>query len=610
MSATQTWFEKFKRAAMSVEAGPFTAVDFDRQQIRLVFAEHRGTYTRIRKIETIDLPEGIDPADPQAVGELLGKALRRTSKRGGGLVMGVPRGRVVLQPLRLPPVANQDELPDMVRFQVEKELAFQPDEAVIDFAIEAHYDSDAAKGAEEGVQILVAAVKRPVVEHYVKIAQAARMKLLALSLRPYADTACLNACLAKPSSGKSVSEKTSPEPSDESLAPGQGEPVAGSCLALVHVGAEEAEINVILDGALAFSRSMGIKPLHAPSAPANGAAEAVPHAGATGPASLKSPVAPPAASPSPAPAAPLLTGSTDDPVDAVVNEFTRTLKSYQAVQRERKLERVLVAGGTGSEAGVARGLQARLNIPASLFDPAEALSLKAAGLQTPAFTAALGLALGYKRPTILPFDFLNPKRTPVKRDYARIRRIAIGSGLAAAVMVTVLAGMVSIAKKQARVAALEKRIAALTVDNTRVVSLTKRVRAIEGWGSGPRWIDQFAQFSAIFPTAPELYITGLRINSDGSIGFAVKARSEAVLTELGRRLREAGYDYKPGQISTHEDSLGYNLTADNVKVVITPKVKIDLASLTAPARPADDISAETPREKMPRRNGGRFRRGN
>ncbi|MCX5659889.1 MAG: pilus assembly protein PilM [Planctomycetota bacterium] len=587
MSATQTWFEKFKRAAMSVEAGPFTAVDFDRQQIRIVFAEHRGLHTRIRKIQTLPIPEGVDPADPQAVGEILGKALRASSMRGKGLVMGVPRGRVVLQPLRLPPVADQSELPGMVRFQVEKELAFQPDEAVIDFAVEPHYDSDAAKGAEDGVQVLVAAVKRPVVEHYAKIAQAARMKLLALNLRPYADTACLNAALAK-------SDLQRAEP-----------PAAGSCLALVHVGAEEAEINVILDGALAFSRSMGVKTPSPATAP--GAAEATPPAGASGPSALKAPVTSPAASPSPAPAAPLLTGSTDDPVDSVVNEFTRTLKSYQAVQRERRLERVLVVGGTGSEAGVARGLQARLGIPATLFDPAEALGLTEADGNTPAFTAALGLALGYRRPAILPFDFLNPKRTPVKRDYARIRRIALGSGVAAALLLTIGSGMVVLWKKEAKAAALEKRIAALQVDNTRVVALTKRVRAVEGWTGAPRWIDQVAQLSASFPTAPEVYIAGFRTNNDGSMSFSVKARSEAVLTELGRRLREAGYDYKPGQISTHDDSLGYNIWAENVKLLITPKVKIDLATLTAPARPADDISAETPREKMPRR--GRYRRG-
>jgi Tfp pilus assembly PilM family ATPase len=151
-----------------------------------------------------------------------------------------------------------------------------------------------------------------VVEYYRQVAAAAKLKLLRLSLRPYANALC---------------------------ALSAGAAADGETVAFIHLTAEESEIDVLTGGALAFSRSAVIRPSHPEPATADAAAAG------------------------PAPAA-------ESAVDAAVNEASRSLRSYGSVHRDRRLERVLVAGGTGHEQAVADALAKRLGVRGEVFDPA------------------------------------------------------------------------------------------------------------------------------------------------------------------------------------------------------------------------------------------------
>ena len=99
--------------------------------------------------------------------------------------------------------------------------------------------------------------------------------------------------------------------------------------------------------------------------------------------------------------------------------------------------------------------------------------------------------------------------------------------------------------------------------------LSKRVREIDRWLNGtPNWLDQWAMLSGRFPDAREVYITGLHTAPDGTINFTVKARSDADITDLGHRLEDAGYAFRPGQVSAQEDPLGYSHTAADVHLAL------------------------------------------
>lgn len=519
---------------MAVEAGAFAALDIDGRQVRVVHAEHRGATTKVQSIRLLDIPEEIETADAAALGAWIGKSLRGGDRRATHVVMCVSRGQAVLKPLTMPAGTSESELASMVLFQAEKELTFRAEEGVIDFSLESHYDADAPASDAGGVGVLVAATRRPLVEYYSTLASAAGLKLTQLSLRPYANAACVAAC-----------------------SPAGGPP---ACSAFVFVGADETEVDVLVDGAVVFSRASNIRVTDAKGG------------------------SPPAASPLAAAVTP------EDPADAVVNEAFRNLRSYQALHAERRITSVHIAGGTGVESRVAESLHQRLNLPVTVFDPAEALGVDSR--HASAAVAALGLALGYRKPDRLPFNFVNPRRPPVQRNTLRNLLITRAALVACVLLIALVLGFLYRRSAEARVVELTARYNDLKKENDRINKLAKRVKAMDTWlASSRNWVDQWALLTATFPQASDAYITGLRVGSDDAISFTVRARSAEVITDMGRHFTEAGYEYKPGAVTTHDDPLGYVFTSE-VRLVLTPKIKIDLARLTAPPRPADDASGD------------------
>jgi len=505
----------------------FSTIDFDSRQVRIVHAEQVAGEARILNLATADVPEGIDVADAAAFGAFLGRTLGQMGLGNAWILMSVPRSQAILKPLTLPPVATTGELAGMVQYQAEKELTFGPEETVVDFTLETH--RGAALSPEEGAQgdhVLVAAVQRPVVEHFRQIAAAAGVRLLRLGLRPYANMRCVEAYRAF-------------EP--------------GRRLALVHITSDEAEINVIEDNALMFSRAAVVK---VPAA-AEGNEVAV-----------------------------------NEAIQTVVTEVARSLHSYLSVESGERVREILVAGGTGIEPRVAEELARRQSVRCEMFDPSRAVGIVDAGADASAFISALGLAVGQAGSADPPFDFLNPKRAPVRRDMTRV--VALG---AVAAVVVALVGVFASAgtyywTKDARVARLREECTKLTEENRRVGALAKRVETVEAWVRGGRnWLDHWAYLSGVFPSCTDTYITGLKTNPDGSITFTVKARSSDAINELGKRLSAAGYDFRPGQITTGTDPYGYTYST-SLKVVVKPNMKVDLAAVTPEPRPEDDVSAE------------------
>jgi Tfp pilus assembly PilM family ATPase len=215
----------------------FIAIDFDSASVRIVHARRKGKTTRIDTLYSNPVPADLDLDDAQVVGEFLGRTLKefsretRTSLHRCGVLMSVPRKKAVLKPLTLPPGTEPEEMAVMIRFQVEKELPFSPEESVIDYTVTSHLNpSESANGVDQaaGVGVLVGAVSTEVVEHYRQIAEAAGVKLRRLGLRPYANMKCVDACVRR----------------------GDDETVMA-----VHITSNETEINVLQGNSLAFCRS-------------------------------------------------------------------------------------------------------------------------------------------------------------------------------------------------------------------------------------------------------------------------------------------------------------------------------------------------------------------
>ena len=515
--------QKIKDALTTPRSKRFVAVDFDSNQLRIVLGERVGKSTRVLRLAAEPLPDGLSPTDAQAIGTFLGETLSRMKIAAPGIVMSVPRSLCVLKPLTLPPGTAEDEMSGMVQFQMAKELPFRPEEAVIDFTIERHFDAETAGDSDpQGVHVLVAAVRVPVVDFYRQIAISAKVKLQRLGLRPYANRTCVVRCAQI----------------------GPDEQVAA-----VHLTSDETSIDVLTGGALVFSRATMGK------------------------------------IPSPGSAA---DSEIDEAVRSVVIDAARSLQSYQTVEGSGQIARIYVAGGTGVERKVCDGLAGRLGVQCSILDPARSLGLEGGG-DASEFISALGLAIQHSGDEGLPFDFLRPKRPVVRRD---MRKWRIRAAAACAVLVAASAiagGKIYIARKETVVKDLRETLKKVEKANKRVKKLASRARAVEQWQEGScAWLDHWAYINALFPSATEAFINpspGLK-GHEGTFSFIVRTDSSDGITDVAKRLKDAGYNAKISRLLATEETK-YPYSAD-VKLTFTPTMKIDLSSVKAATRPADD----------------------
>jgi Tfp pilus assembly PilM family ATPase len=507
--------------------GRFLAVDYDSRQIRVVQAERSpGGGVKILKLAATELPEGTSAEDPQVMGGLLRQTIDRMRASRGPVLMCVPRGQSVLKPLVLPRAASVGELAGMVQYQAEKELTFRPSEAVVDFTLESHYGAEGPpEEAAEGEHVLVAAVRQPVVDFCRAMAKAAGLNLVALGMRPYANLRCVETYTRRSADAR---------------------------VAVVHITADESEIDIFYSGGVSFSRPAVIK---------------VPPAGAE--------------------------PDAGNAAQSVVTEVTRSLHSYLGVEREHKIDAVLVAGGTGIEPRVAAELHRRLGVTAETFDPGQALGVTEGGTSASAFVSALGLAVCYADGVGLPVDFLHPKEAPVLRDKRKLMVVGVAAGLAMLVGGVFLVGATKYWAAKSNLDSLKARYQKLEIDNKPVTVLVKRVDTVELWQkSGRDWLDQWAYLSGILPPCTETYLTGMNSTPDGTIVLKVKTTTPDVLDEMGECLTDGGYSFKPGQVGTQTDPYNYKY-ATIITVKVAPNMKVDLASLPEIARPENDGSGET-----------------
>jgi Tfp pilus assembly PilM family ATPase len=506
----------------------FAAVDCDGRHIRVVYAERCGRSARVLKTSATAIPPGTDSSDPRQLGILLGQALRDMRLGGVGLLMNVTRAEAVLKPVTLPLGASQNEVAGMVSFRVEKELPFRAEEGVIDFTIDSHYDSDAGPidgEASKGIDVLVAAVRLPVVDHYRRIAEAAGARLLRLGLRPYANVRCLKAC--KPGG-----------PHETTL--------------LLHLGAEETEIDLLVGGSLMFSRSVAVKVPTADAQP----------------------------------------GMIAESLRAVAMEVRRSVQSYLAVERDFKIDEIIIAGGTGVEAAAADELSAGLKAPCELLKAAPGAGFGDVA-DTSAFISALGLAIGHCGHGRLPFDFLHPKRRVEPRNKARTMAIAAAAVLLAAAVAGGTAGAIQVSRRKDAAEQVHQKLLAEKENEKSLLHIAKQVKALQQWQDERRdWLTHWAQLSTLFPGAPDAYISGLKTvetSGEWSLSLVVKARDSKIITDLGDRLAAAGYKFQPGGLTTTPDPYGYPYS-EEVRVFIEPDMELDLRGARPVARPEDDDS--------------------
>lgn len=205
----------------------FVSLDWDQHLLRVVEAAPQVNGVRITRAFAAKIPSGLDFSDTASLGQFFGKVLRTQKVGTRHAVLDVPRDRVVLNTLTLPPTPLQD-LPNMVRFQIAKELPFAVEEGYIDFAI------NTTDNNGNVTEVLVAAMRDEQLEHIKMLARHAGLKLLRVGLRPYANLVA--ATYQREDQAVSDSEQ----------------------VLFVDIGAESTEIDILQGAVLAFSRSASV----------------------------------------------------------------------------------------------------------------------------------------------------------------------------------------------------------------------------------------------------------------------------------------------------------------------------------------------------------------
>jgi Tfp pilus assembly PilM family ATPase len=150
------------------------AVDLGRRRLRALYGVAEGGVLRVQRRVVAKVPEHVDPEDPEAVGRWVGFQLRQAGIPTSRATIALAREHVSVKRLTLP-TSDADELPDMARLALRRELTFDPDQAVIDFV--------PIEQAEAATTVIAVAAPEPVLDHQRRVVKSAGVGVGRISLR-------------------------------------------------------------------------------------------------------------------------------------------------------------------------------------------------------------------------------------------------------------------------------------------------------------------------------------------------------------------------------------------------------------------------------------------
>lgn len=480
------------------------AVDWDAHTLRIVHAVLGKRGVKIDKLLCVEIPADLDVSNPDQMGGHIRRTLEHEGISTRHAVVDVPRDQAILKTLTLP-TSQPDELPGMVQIQIAKELPFPVADAAVDFAV------TPAEEASPTGDVLVAAVRREMLEQYEAIAEKAGLRLDRVGLRPYANKEAVGALL----------KHAMPER-----------------VVFIDVRPSFMEIDVLRRSALAFSRSASVV---IPSG--RGDSGILSLSGSRGGESVGG------ASGDTGEAPLLRRGGAV--IDSLMLEVTRSIEAYRAGDPGARIDHAVIGGDVGVEEALAEAIQKRLGITTELYNPASTFGWEPdEGAAASAFAASLGLVLEYADADAAHFDFLHPKKT-VSRTQQRLKMAPVA---AAIVALFAVAGAVAVAQatkpKRQELARLNHEIADLQsheTENRKFLGVVDQIEAFDG--KQIVWIDVLSDLVGLLPSNQEMVIDQMELDQrEGRVKLKTRTKQPQTPTTVIRTLsefRREGHEHAP-----------------------------------------------------------------
>lgn len=165
-----------------------------------------------------------------AVSDSLRHAWKRMGTRIKNVSMALPAAAVITKKILLPSGLREEDLEYQVEAEANQYIPFAMDEVNLDFAV-----IGPAPGNEEELEVLLAASRKANVEDRVAAAQSAGLKALVVDVEPYAAEAAF-------------------EQIREQLPEG----AADQCVALVDIGSNVMNVNILRNGQSVYMRDQQV----------------------------------------------------------------------------------------------------------------------------------------------------------------------------------------------------------------------------------------------------------------------------------------------------------------------------------------------------------------
>ena len=152
------------------------AVEIDSRRVRGLWATREGAAVRLGGSFVEMMPPEIDPQDAAATGKWLRAKLRATGFPRAGITLVIPRERVVLKRLSMP-TTDADELTDMVRLAMLREIPFDAADAVVDYV--------PVEASATSTSVMAVAVPAAMLDHLRTVMRAMKYPLQRVTLRTH-----------------------------------------------------------------------------------------------------------------------------------------------------------------------------------------------------------------------------------------------------------------------------------------------------------------------------------------------------------------------------------------------------------------------------------------